>query len=85
MNSLVLTSGIIGAIVSALALYVFIEISTAYWAPQRAGGRWKALIALPKLEYFAPTFRWLMPLLAVVMLLQFFVSVQLILSGIGKA
>ena len=85
MNSLILTSGIIGAIVSAVALYVFIEIATAYWAPQRAGGRWKALIALPKLEYFAPTFRWLMPLLAVVMLLQFFVSVQLILSGIGKA
>ena len=84
MNSLILTSGIIGAIVSAAALYVFIEISTAYWAPRRAGGRWKALIALPKLHYFAPTFRWLMPLLAVVMLLQFFVSVQLLLSGIGK-
>ena len=85
MDLLILSSGLIGTVVSAAGLYVFIEISTAYWAPQRAGGRWKALIALPKLEYFAPTFRWLMPLLAVVMLLQFFVSVQLILSGIGKA
>ena len=85
MSKLILTSGLIGAIVSLAGLYIFIEISTAYWAPERAGRRWKDLIALPKLSYFAPTFRWLMPVLALVMLVQFFISVQLLFNSLAKA
>lgn len=85
MNITILLSGLIGAIVSAVALYVFFEISTAYWAPERAGKRWKALINLPKLNYFAPTFRWLMPLLAIFVLFQFFISMQILFSGAGQA
>ena len=83
MNITVLSSGVVGAVVSIAAMYVFYEISVAYWAPDKAGSRWKSLIRLPKLLYFAPTFRWLMPLLAIFMILQLFISMRMVFAGIG--
>ncbi|MGR8948713.1 MAG: hypothetical protein ACU84Q_11740 [Gammaproteobacteria bacterium] len=83
MNSMTLIGGATGTIVSAVALYIFVEISIAYWLPERAGKRWESLIHLPKLEYFAPTFRWMMPILAMVTLVRLFSSAQIVIASLG--
>ncbi|GEM_PF-3404402 len=83
MNIAVVFAGLSSRAVSLGALYVLIELSTAYWQPQRAGERWKAIIALEKLEYFAPVFKWLMPLFALLALVQFFIAVSRPLVALG--
>lgn len=81
MVTIGLLGGLAGCMVSLLALYAFFELSVAYWAPARSRERWLRLVALPKLATLAPSLRWMMPLGAVVSLLQFFASAQLLLAG----
>ncbi|MEM7465568.1 MAG: hypothetical protein AAF387_01655 [Pseudomonadota bacterium] len=83
MHTTMLFAGVAGTIVSAVAMHIFYELSVAYWAPNRADQRWRSLIHLPKFLYFAPTFRWLMPLLAIIMIVQLFISLRMIFAGIS--
>ncbi len=83
MNTLVLAGSLACVTVSSHALYAFIELSVAYWTPARARERWTKFVEQPKLEYFAPSFRWLMPLFAVVALVQLVASARVLFAAIG--
>ena len=83
MNAMIVTAGVIGVVVSGIGLFICIELTIAYWHPRLARRRWREFVAMPKLEFFAPAFRWMMPLFAIVMLAQVFVSGQILLDGLG--
>ena len=76
-------AGLVGTLASTAALYIFIEITTAYWTPVRAGARWKALVEMPKLLHFAPVFRWMMPLFVCLSAMHLLFAVRLLLTGAG--
>ena len=80
MNIVILLGALIGLLVSIAALYACIELSVAYWQPRRAGARWLALAALPKLEYFRASLRFIVPIIGAVMLLQAVVSLRVLLA-----
>ena len=83
MPTIYILAGAVGTLASVAAMYVFIEITTAYWMPVRAGARWKALVEMPKLLHFAPVFRWMMPLFAGLAAFQLLLAVRLLLTGAG--
>ncbi len=83
MTDAILLGGLIGAGVSIACCYLFVELSVAYWAPRRAKERWLRLIDLPKLRYFAPSFKWFMPAFALLMLVQLLICIQMVIGALS--